>query len=124
MMLSKLHFPDVSASVTDVIRTARRDAVPERCEFATLRPQRAFQLKRLRAPLETCVQRVMRKLRATSIVMLTRGNLMKTIRIFAIAAAILITALIFGVIADSVDAEVSIDTPTGVAASGAAASGN
>jgi len=49
---------------------------------------------------------------------------MKTIRIFAIAAAILITALIFGVIADSVDAEVSIDAPTGVVASGAAASGN
>jgi hypothetical protein len=49
---------------------------------------------------------------------------MKTIRIFAIAAAILITALIFGVIADSVDAQVSIDTSTGVAASGAAASGN
>jgi hypothetical protein len=66
----------------------------------------------------------MRKLHATSIVMLTRGNLMKTIRIFAIAAAILITALIFGVIADSVDAQVSIDTSTGVAASGAAASGN
>jgi hypothetical protein len=47
---------------------------------------------------------------------------MNTIRMFAFVAAILITALIFGVIADGFNAEESIHPATGVAASGAAAS--
>jgi hypothetical protein len=48
---------------------------------------------------------------------------MNTIRMFAFVAAVLITALIFRVVADSFTAEEPIHTATGVAANGAATSG-
>jgi hypothetical protein len=104
-------------------------AVPGRCEFATLRPssissETQFESSDFNGNGCAIDSRTSHgfmsatnisngawedRLHATSTVIFTRGNSMNTIRMFAFAAAIVITALIFRVIADGFNAEESID---------------